>query len=457
MHQKVLSVADLYDYLQRLIVEFYPTLKSQCPRFQKHYIEMSQYETAKLKGSNMQGELNMKKIISCMYATMLMVLAVFSTTMAVGETDMNSTIMSLGNVSWIIDPYIFGNGQDIDRYKSNALQGDPDLTIPLIMLIWYGEKEPGGAAQLYGWIKNSGTAAVSSSFRVAFYIDGKLEDTESWSGGLSVGSLLEVKINFKWPNDMGLHTVSIKADSDNQIKESNENNNMKSVSDSITNPPNKPSGPFGPTTGKPGISYSYSAKAIDPDGDDVKLCFAWGDGTEYWTDYVDSGQSQSVSHSWSGDGTYNVRVKAQDKYGVESDWSNTLTVTIESNAAPYKPNRPTGVDSGRVRREYTYSSSSSDPDGDQIWFKWYWGDGETSDWLGPYDSGDQCEASHKWVDTGEYEIKVKAKDSKGKESDWSSPLSISMPKIHSYNPMIQPILKMLERYPFLQSLLLFVP
>jgi hypothetical protein len=37
-------------------------------------------------------------------------------------------------------------------------------------------------------------------------------------------------------------------------------------------------------------------------------------------------------------------------------------------------------------------------------------------------------ASHKWINQGSYEIKTKAKDETGLESDWSYPLPVTIPK-----------------------------
>ena len=58
---------------------------------------------------------------------------------------------------------------------------------------------------------------------------------------------------------------------------------------------------------------------------------------------------------------------------------------------------------------------------------WDWGDGTFSEWLGPYNSGEECIGKKSWSDKGDYEIKVKAKDELGYESSWSDSLPISMP------------------------------
>lgn len=89
------------------------------------------------------------------------------------------------------------------------------------------------------------------------------------------------------------------------------------------------------------------------------------------------------------------------------------------NAPPEKPSRPIGPTHGKPEVQYTYRSDTTDPDGDRVYYKWDWGDGTTSSWLGPYDSGVTAEAKHAWNQQGTYEIKVKSKDIFGIESDWS--------------------------------------
>ena len=107
----------------------------------------------------------------------------------------------------------------------------------------------------------------------------------------------------------------------------------------LSNPPYTPFSISGPGYGHAGTAYSYSTSATDPDGDKVKYTFDWGDGTTSETDYVHSGTSASVSHSWSEAGTYDVRVKATDSGGASSEWSSFKTVTMQSvpESAPLPP------------------------------------------------------------------------------------------------------------------------
>jgi len=98
------------------------------------------------------------------------------------------------------------------------------------------------------------------------------------------------------------------------------------------NPPNKPNAPSGPNSGKTDTTYQYSAYAIDPDGDQVLLLFDWGDGSDSgWEGPINSGQSVTVSHQWSEEDDYTIKVKAMDTNFAESEWSDPLIVSMPKN------------------------------------------------------------------------------------------------------------------------------
>jgi subtilisin family serine protease len=125
---------------------------------------------------------------------------------------------------------------------------------------------------------------------------------------------------------------------------------------------------------------------------------------------------------------------------------NAYKALIELNAEPEKPAAPEGTTSGKVGEYYDYMVSTVDVDGDQIYYLFDWGDGTDSGWVGPYDSNDVCTVSYNWSEKGNYEIKVKAKDIFGLESDWSNPLPIKMP--YSYTKPIPPFMELLfQRLP----------
>ena len=104
-----------------------------------------------------------------------------------------------------------------------------------------------------------------------------------------------------------------------------------------------------------------------------------------------------------------------------------------------------------MKLEHNYTSSTIDPDGHQVYYLFDWGDGATSGWIGPFNSGENATAKHKWRWCGTYEIRVKAKDSKNAESEWSEPLSVSMPRGKvTRNSFFQ---QFLQRYPNLFPIL----
>ena len=78
----------------------------------------------------------------------------------------------------------------------------------------------------------------------------------------------------------------------------------------------------------------YSTSTTDPDGDDVRYEFDWGDGTTYLTGWYASGDAASAMHAWQAVGTYYVKVRAQDARGLWSGWSPSLVVTIIYGQGP---------------------------------------------------------------------------------------------------------------------------
>ncbi len=104
----------------------------------------------------------------------------------------------------------------------------------------------------------------------------------------------------------------------------------------------------------------------------------------------------------------------------------------EASTEPQKPSPPEGPTSGSINEEYTYMAKTTDPDGDNIYYLFDWGDGSFSGWVGPYKSGTSGKASYSWKERGNYEIRVKAKDDHGVQSEWSDPIPISMPKTKNF-------------------------
>ena len=203
-------------------------------------------------------------------------------------------------------------------------------------------------------------------------------------------------------------------------------------------PPATPSIPSGDLTGKSGVTYTYSTKATDPDGNKVKFTFDWGDGTTSTTSLVSSGASASASHSWSispgSIKTFNVAVKATDEHGMDSRFSYPCRISIiaeKENHPPAIPSIPVGPTSGYSEKPYTFKTLSTDPDGDMLKYIFDWGDGSTQTDFFP--SGQEVTASHSWNvpagSTRSYKVRAICADTRYLTSRypyWSSPLVITI-------------------------------
>jgi len=96
------------------------------------------------------------------------------------------------------------------------------------------------------------------------------------------------------------------------------------------------------------------------------------------------------------------------------------------NLAPNTPQQPQGPSSGSTMVDYIFSTSTQDPEDDEVFYMWDWGDGNCSSWLGPFPSGSSAQANHAWSQSGPYQIRVKAKDINELESAYSQPFILNI-------------------------------
>ena len=120
------------------------------------------------------------------------------------------------------------------------------------------------------------------------------------------------------------------------------------------------------------------------------------------------------------------------------------------NQPPYKP-EIYGPATGIAGLPYEYFFASASEEGDDVWYYIDWGDNNTEDWLGPYDSGFCVGIKHIWNEQGTYMIRAKAKNIYGAESDWGE-LTVTISKSKQIiNP---PFLQWLDRFPLLNQLIM---
>ncbi len=181
-------------------------------------------------------------------------------------------------------------------------------------------------------------------------------------------------------------------------------------------PPVKPMTPFmddGMDATKPlcrNNYYGFYTHSSDPNHDDIIFGWDWdGDlNVDEWGGYRES-------TLWNESGTYHIRVKAKDEHGLESEWSDLLNVYVSQNHGPFVVDflGPIRVKTGE-KPEKDYFLCAEDPEKEGVYTYFDWGDGTNTGWL----NKNVRNASHIWVEKGEYVIKAKAKDIYGEETGW---------------------------------------
>ena len=215
----------------------------------------------------------------------------------------------------------------------------------------------------------------------------------------------------------------------------------------ITNrAPYRPSNP-NPKDGERGlpINITLTWTGGDPDIGDTVTYDVWF-GNELPLQKVASNISTGFNTSLLTENiTYYWKVVAWDKYRISTE-NLVWDFTTDINHPPDKPMTPVGKEKGDVNTVYYYNTSATDNEQNQVYSLWDWGDGNFSEWLGPYDSGALISANHIWAIKGSYNIKVKAKDIYGNEGNWSDPLPITMP--FSYHmTLLQLLQRFFQRFP----------
>jgi len=116
-------------------------------------------------------------------------------------------------------------------------------------------------------------------------------------------------------------------------------------------------------------------------------------------------------------------------FAISTHWDEFLKtyLGIANNTAPAKPTI-TGPAKGKVGVKYDYTVKATDAENQQVDYFIDWGDGNTTGWLGPYDSSEQITVNHTWQTKATFTVKAKAKDILDAESQWAT-LDVKMPII----------------------------
>ncbi len=198
------------------------------------------------------------------------------------------------------------------------------------------------------------------------------------------------------------------------------------------------------------IGYEYLA-AINPDDGSVKWAFDPGpyttirggnpcisaEGTIFFGTHIgetDGGELIAVNP----DGTEKWRIM------LANDWiwsapaigeDGTIYVGSENDGyhpgswgylhaiGKLDPDAPTapiidGEINGGIGNEYEYTFKSTSSLGRNVYYYIEWGDNTAKDWFGPFNSGDEVKATHKYNSEGTFTIKARAKDTENLWGPW---------------------------------------
>ena len=117
-----------------------------------------------------------------------------------------------------------------------------------------------------------------------------------------------------------------------------------------------------------------------------------------------------------------------------SDECIAVTPGVIKNNPPETPTI-TGPSSGDAGKAYTYTFSSTDPDGDDIYYCVNWSDETGEVCIGPFASGGEVTTTHTWSEKGTYIINVRARDIYEAESNWGT-LTVTMPYSYKVSLML---------------------
>lgn len=130
---------------------------------------------------------------------------------------------------------------------------------------------------------------------------------------------------------------------------------------------------------------------------------------------------------WEGEEIHGSEDSTETLFMDENKDITAVFTEEDINDPPNKPATPTGPISGLIGEDLSFTTSTTDPDGDDIFYGWDWdGDDEVDIWIGAYTSGSTVRRSHSWTNEDTYQVKVKAKDENGAESEWSESLEVTI-------------------------------
>lgn len=125
-------------------------------------------------------------------------------------------------------------------------------------------------------------------------------------------------------------------------------------------------------------------------------------------------------------------------YVVAKDENGTTTTGPEwtfttNNCTCDPPEKPSGPTRARNRHRYEYTTKIKNQTQNGWYYNFSWGDGNHSQWQGPYNHTERVRAEHQWEEQGTYQVQVRARFKNGNRSGeewiitgWSESLFVTV-------------------------------
>jgi len=164
-------------------------------------------------------------------------------------------------------------------------------------------------------------------------------------------------------------------------------------------------------------------------------------GSSWIEEQILTASDGEINNYFGSDSTINGNYILCGSYIDNSKGAAYFFEKLDPNA-PYAPIIK-GPASGKTGEELEYTFNTDDPNGDDVKYHIFWGDGD-SDTTIFYNSGSNVKVKHFWSEGGEYTIKAATEDTDGLFGPWST-FEITMPRnIISFKTIVQ---RHLDRFP----------
>ena len=189
-----------------------------------------------------------------------------------------------------------------------------------------------------------------------------------------------------------------------------------------------PPGPIVASSACSHDEYSWAKDTLDYD----EYAFHWTaavNGQDAYGETVDADYNQDGTITMDEAFIYAESHDVQSEspqYGDYPEGIGEIFTLWPGSEPPETPTKPEGVETWIVDVETSFTTSTTDPEEEHVYYMFDWGDGNFSEWVGPYASGETGEAFYTWTELGEFEIRAVAKDINGVQSNWSEPAFISI-------------------------------